>query len=88
MVMTTNNGNGGSNATIANMKKYVVIKDTVLDSETVYVGDVVEIVESVGNELVYYGKVEEYNGKGSKKSDRSEGLKSSETKPMKTRANK
>ena len=41
MVMTTNNGTGGSNATSVLMKKYLVIKATVIDSESVHPGDVV-----------------------------------------------
>jgi hypothetical protein len=84
MVMTTNNGTGGSNATSVLMKKYLVIKATVINSESVNPGDVVEIEESIGNELVYYGKVEEHTGK-SKKTDRSVGLESSEVPAPKKR---
>ena len=85
MVMTTNNGTGGSNATSILMKKYLVIKATVIDFENVHPGDVVEIQESVGNELVYYGKLEEYRGKESKKTDRSVGLESSDVPSPKKR---
>ena len=63
----------------------LVIKATVIDSESVHPGDVVEIEESVGNELVYYGKVEEYKGKESKKTDRSVGLESSDVPSPKKR---
>jgi hypothetical protein len=82
MVMTT--GTGGSNATSIVMKKYLVIKATVINSESVNPGDVVEIEESIGNELVYYGKVEEHTGK-SKKTDRSVGLESSDVPAPKKR---
>ena len=83
--MTTNNGTGGSNATSILMKKYLVIKATVIDFENVHPGDVVEIQESVGNELVYYGKLEEYKGKESQKTDRSVGLESSDVPSPKKR---
>jgi len=76
--------NGGSNTPNLNMKKYLIIKDTVADGKRVYAGDVLEISEDIGHQLIAYKKAEAYVDKPkAKKVDRSVGLEKSDTKPIK-----
>jgi len=63
--------------------KYLILQDTVANKEKVKAGDVVELTIDEGRSLVGYGKAEEYKGKPKKESDRSVGLKKSETKVKK-----
>ena len=63
--------------------KYLILQDTVANKEKVKAGDIVELSIDEGRSLVGYGKAEEYKGKPKKESDRSVGLKKSETKVKK-----
>lgn len=81
--------NGGSNAPILKMKKYLIIKDTMSGGKRVHSGDVIEVTESEGMTLVSCHKAELFVEKEQpKKSDRSVGLEKSETKAPKKRAKK
>ena len=71
------------------MKNYLILKDTMAAGKKVSAGDIVELNEDIGNQLVGYFKAEETTKKEvSKKVDRSVGLKTSEVKAPKTRAKK
>jgi hypothetical protein len=81
--------NGGGNSTILNMKNYLILKDTMAAGKKVSAGDIVELNEDIGNQLVGYFKAEETTKKSvSKKVDRSVGLKTSEVKSPKKRGSK
>ena len=81
--------NGGGNPTNLNMKNYLILKDTMAAGQKVVAGDVVELNEDVGNQLVGYNKAEETTKKiKAKKSNRSVGLETSEVKVPKKRAKK
>jgi hypothetical protein len=81
--------NGGGNSTILNMKNYLILKDTMASGKKVTAGDIVELNEDIGNQLVGYHKAEETTKKPvSKKVDRSVGLKTSEVKSPKKRGSK
>tara|TARA_R110001599_G_scaffold58328_2_gene160811 strand:+ start:135 stop:392 length:258 start_codon:yes stop_codon:yes gene_type:complete len=81
--------NGGGNSTILNMKNYLILKDTMAAGKKVSAGDIVELNEDIGNQLVGYFKAEETTKKPvSKKVDRSVGLKTSEVKSPKKRGSK
>ena len=81
--------NGGSNTPNLNMKKYLIISDTIADGKKVHAGDVVELPEYIGRELCSYKKAEIHVAKPkAKKEDRSVGLKTSKVKAPKTRAKK
>ena len=81
--------NGGGNPTNLNMKNYLILKDTMASGQKVVAGDVVELNEDVGNQLVGYNKAEETTKKiKAKKSNRSVGLETSEVKVPKKRAKK
>jgi len=81
--------NGGSNTPSLNMKKFLIIKDTVADGKRVFAGDVVELIEDTGNLLCAYKKAEPYVAKPkAKKADRSVGLEKSDAKPIKKRTKK
>ena len=81
--------NGGSNTPNLNMKKFLIIKDTVADGKRVFVGDILEIPEDIGYQLCAYKKAEVHVAKPkAKKEDRSVGLKTSKVKATKTRAKK
>jgi len=81
--------NGGSNTPNLNMKKYLIIKNTVANGQKVNAGDVIELTEHVGRELCGYNKAEVYIEKPkAKKADRSVGLEKSDTKPTKKRTKK
>lgn len=81
--------NGGGNSTILNMKNYLILKDTMAAGKKVSAGDIVELNEDIGNQLVGYFKAEETTKKTKdKKTDRSVGLETSEVKAPKTRAKK
>ena len=81
--------NGGGNSTILNMKNYLILKDTMAAGQKVVAGDIVELNEDVGNQLVGYHKAEETSKKPkAKKSNRSVGLETSEVTAPKKRAKK
>ena len=46
--------NGGSNTPNLNMKKYLIKSDTVANGKKVHSGDVVELPENIGHELMPY----------------------------------
>tara|TARA_R100000734_G_scaffold19093_2_gene18029 strand:+ start:1278 stop:1526 length:249 start_codon:yes stop_codon:yes gene_type:complete len=78
--------NGGSNTPNLKMMKYKILQDTMANGQKVHAGDVVELPEIEGNTLIAYMKAEVYVAKSKpKKSDRSVGLKKSDTKPTKKR---
>lgn len=81
--------NGGSNTPNLNMKKFLILKDTVANGQKVHAGDIVELADNIGNELCAYGKATPYVEKPkAKKVDRSVGLEKSDTKPTKKRTKK
>ena len=85
MVLSTNNMGGliSTHLTKGEKMKYLILQDTVANKEKVKAGDIVELSYDEGRSLVGYGKAEEYKGKPKKESDRSVGLKKSETKVKK-----
>ena len=88
MVLTTENG-GVKNPTSIKMNKYLILRDTVANKQRVSVGDIVELDAAQGFDLVANKKAELYKEKPkAKKTNRSVGLKKSETKPTKKRAKK
>ena len=81
--------NGGSNTPNLNMKKFLILKDTVANGQKVYAGDIVELSDNIGHELCAYGKAAPHAEKPkAKKVDRSVGLEKSDTKPIKKRTKK
>jgi hypothetical protein len=81
--------NGGGNSANLNMKKFLIIKDTVANGQRVNAGDIVELKQDVGFELCAYGKASVHIEKPkTEKEDRSVGLKTSKVKAPKTRAKK
>jgi len=81
--------NGGGNPTNLNMKNYLILKDTMAAGQKVVAGDIVELNEDVGNQLVGYYKAEETTKKPKDmKSNRSVGLKTSEVKAPNKRVKK
>lgn len=81
--------NGGSNTPNLNMKNYLILKDTMAAGQRVNAGDIVELNEDVGSQLVGYHKAEETSKKPkAKKSNRSVGLETSEVTAPKKRAKK
>jgi hypothetical protein len=69
---------GGNTPTLKIMKKYLITTNTIVKGERVSAGSIVELEESVGRELMGYGKAEEHHGKEPKIADRSVGLEESE----------
>ena len=63
--------------------KYLILQDTIANKEKVKAGDIIELSIDEGRSLVGYGKAEEYKGKPKKETNRSVGLKKSETKVKK-----
>lgn len=61
-----------------NMKKYLILSDTVAGGKKVRAGDVVELKEDEGHVLCDYGKAHPHVEQQTKKSDRSVGLKESD----------
>ena len=79
--------NGGSNTPNLNMKKFLITNDTVANGQRVNAGDVIELPEHIGHELCGYNKATPYVEKEkTKTTDRSVGLKKSETKSIKKKA--
>jgi hypothetical protein len=77
---------GGLIATHLNKEgnmKYLILKDTVANKEKVKAGDIVELPLDEGRMLMGFGKAEEYKEKPKKETNRSVGLKKSETKVKK-----
>ncbi len=90
MVLTTNKL-GGLIATQLyrgnQMKTYLILRDTVANQQKVQAGDIVELPSDEGFLLVGYGKAEEHKGKKAKKTtNRSVGLKKSDTAKPKKRS--
>ncbi|MAV78692.1 MAG: hypothetical protein CMC22_00365 [Flavobacteriaceae bacterium] len=85
MVLSTNNMGGliSTHLTKGEKMKYLILQDTVANKEKVKAGDIVELSYDEGRSLVGYGKAEEYKGKPKKETNRSVGLKKSETKVKK-----
>ena len=85
MVLSTNKMGGliSTHLTKGGKMKYLILQDTVANKEKVKAGDVVELSIDEGRSLVGYGKAEEYKGKPKKETNRSVGLKKSETKVKK-----
>lgn len=88
-MLNTENG-GVKNPTSSTQKhKYLILRDTVANKQRVYVGDIVELDKGQGFDLVANKKAELYKEKPkAKKTNRSVGLKKSETKAVKKRAKK
>ena len=63
--------------------KYLILQNTIANKQKVNAGDVVELSVDEGRSLIGYGKAEEYKGKPKKETNRSVGLKKSETKVKK-----
>lgn len=63
--------------------KYLILQNTIANKEKVNAGDVVELSVDEGRSLIGYGKAEEYKDKPKKETNRSVGLKKSETKVKK-----
>jgi|TARA_R110000782_G_scaffold25957_3_gene67004 hypothetical protein len=81
--------NGGGNPTSLNMKKYLITQDTICNGQRVSAGDVVDITEDEGFNLIACNKAEVYVEKPkAKKTERSVGLETSEVKAPKKRAKK
>ena len=69
------------------MKKYLILSDTLADNKKVKAGDVVELSDDEGAVLVSYRKAELHTAKETKKkADRSVGLEKSETPSPKKRS--
>ena len=85
MTLSTNKMGGliSTHLTKGEKMKYLILQDTVANKEKVKAGDVVELSIDEGRSLVGYGKAEEYKGKPKKETNRSVGLKKSETKVKK-----
>lgn len=81
--------NGGSNATSLNMKKYLIVADTICNGTRVSAGDVIEITETEGFDLMASKKAVVFVKKAkAEKANRSVGLKDSNTKDLKKRSKK
>ena len=81
--------NRGGNTPTLNMKNYLILKDTMAAGKKVSAGDIVELNEDVGNQLVGYHKAEETTSKPkTTKVDRSVGLESSDVPTPKKRSKK
>ena len=63
--------------------KYLILQNTIANKVKVNAGDVVELSVDEGRSLIGYGKAEEYKDKPKKETNRSVGLKKSETKVKK-----
>ena len=63
--------------------KYLILQNTIANKQKVNAGDIVELSVDEGRSLIGYGKAEEYKGKPKKETNRSVGLKKSETKGKK-----
>ena len=63
--------------------KYLILQNTIANKQKVNAGDIVELSVDEGRSLIGYGKAEEYKGKPKKETNRSVGLKKSETKVKK-----
>ena len=88
-MLTTENGGVKSPTSSIEKHKYLILRDTVANKQRVYVGDVVELDQAQGFDLVANKKAELYKEKPkAKKTNRSVGLKKSESKPVKKRAKK
>ena len=71
--------NGGGNPTNLNMKNYLILKDTMAAGQKVVAGDIVELNEDIGNQLVGYLKAEDTTTKPkANKTERSVGLETYE----------
>lgn len=87
-MLTTKNG-GVKSPTTNEVKKYIILRDTIANKQRVYVGDILELDAAQGYALVSNKKAELYKETAKpKKANRSVGLKKSETKPVKKRAKK
>lgn len=81
--------NGGSNTANLIMKKYLILKDTMAAGKKVCAGDIVELNEDIGTQLVGYHKAEETTkSPKAKKVNRSVGLETSDIKAPTKRAKK
>ena len=85
MVLSTNKMGGliSTHLNKGGKMKYLILQYTLANKEKVKAGDVVELSIDEGRSLVGYGKAEEYKGKPKKETNRSVGLKKSETKVKK-----
>jgi hypothetical protein len=93
MTLTTEKAAGIMSAAFSKkgdeMKKYLILSDTLADNKKVKAGDVIELSEAEGNILIGYKKAEIATVKETKKkSDRSVGLEKSETPTLKKRTKK
>jgi hypothetical protein len=80
---------GGNSPTLKTMKKYIILNDCIVQGKKHHSGDIVELDEKIGNELIGYHKAEVHVAKEStKKTDRSVGLESSEEKKIVKRSKK
>ena len=91
MVLTTEKAEGVISSALSkkenDMKKYLILSDTLADSKFVKAGVVVELSTDEGNTLIGYKKAELYTKKETKKqSNRSVGLKTSDTSKPKKRS--
>ena len=85
MVLSTNKMGGliSTRSSKGEKMKYLILQDTIANKQKVNAGDVVELSVDEGRSLIGYGKAEEYKGKPKKETNRSVGLKKSETKVKK-----
>jgi hypothetical protein len=78
-------GKGTAKAVPVNTMKITLLRATRVDGKVVNSGDTIEISEKDGNFLVNTGVATLSSAKKEKKTDRSDGLKSSTTKEVKNR---
>ena len=85
MVLSTNKMGGliSTRSSKGEKMKYLILQNTIANKQKVNAGDVVELSVDEGRSLIGYGKAEEYKGKPKKETNRSVGLKKSETKVKK-----
>ena len=85
MTLSTNKMGGliSTHSSKGEKMKYLILQNTIANKQKVNAGDVVELSVDEGRSLIGYGKAEEYKGKPKKETNRSVGLKKSETKVKK-----
>jgi len=85
-MLTTKNGGVKSPTFSKEMKKYLILRDTVANKQKVSAGDIVELDDATAYQLLSYKKAEPYKEEPkAKKTNRSVGLKKSDTPKLKKR---
>jgi len=86
-MLTTKNGGVKSPTFSKEMKKYLILRDTIANKERVRAGDIVELDDATAYQLISCKKAELYKEQPKpKKTNRSVGLKKSDTPKIKKRA--